>query len=108
MILLKNIHIGSIIRKVLSEKSITISEFARRINRERSTVYDIFERKSIDVEFLIKISDALDYDFIHEVYFPQNIKTTSPKILIAIEIDKSDMGKLDLPEKFVRLAKHEK
>jgi len=79
----QNIHIGSIIKKVLKEKSMTITEFARKINRERTTAYDIFERKSIDIELLIKISKVLDYDFIHEVYFPQ--KTC--KIIVVLNCD---------------------
>ncbi len=86
----------------------TIAEFARRINRERTTVYDIFERKSIDIELLISISKALDYDFIHEVYFPKNTNTASFKILIATEVEKNEIEKLNLPEEFVRLIKLKK
>ena len=71
-----------------------------------STVYDIFERKSIDIDLLISISDALQYDFIHEVYFPQGkAAAKSPKILVAIEVEESEIDKLNLPEGFVRLAK---
>jgi len=103
----QNIHIGSIIKKILTEKSMTIAEFARKINRERQTVYDIFERKSMDIDLLIKISDALDYDFIHEVYFPKNADTISSKIFIAIEIEEREIEKLKLPEEFVRLARSE-
>ena len=104
---LKNTHIGSIIKEKLAEKSMSIAEFARKINRERTAVYDIFERKSLDTELLIKIGNILDYDFIHEVYF-QNAKTAASKILIAIEIDKNDLDKLNLSEQFSRLVKHEK
>ena len=84
---LKNIHIGNIIEKKLTEKSMTIAEFAHSIDRERTTVYGIFKRKSIDIELLIKISKVLDYDFIHQVYFPD----TYPKKQIIIEIDGNDV-----------------
>ena len=100
---LQNIHIGNIIKEKLNEKSMTITDLAKKINRDRTTVYDIFERKSIDIELLIKISDVLDYDFIHKVYFPENANT--PKILIAVEIEKNKMEKMDLPEEFVRFVK---
>ena len=88
---LKDIHIGKIIKQEMIEKSITIAELARRIDRERTTVYDIFGRKSIDTELLIKISNALDYDF-HQVYFPERPQ----KALIIIEMDRSEIDKLDL------------
>ena len=80
----------------------TISEFAYRIHRERTTVYDIFERKSIDIDLLISISEALDFDFIHEVYIPKNYVEASSKVVISIEFEKNEMGKLVFPYEFVR------
>jgi len=104
----QNIHIGSIIKKVLTEKSMTITEFACKINRERTTVYDIFNRKSIDVELLIKISHVLDYDFIHKVYFPSNTRVASRKILVAFEVTEDELEKFELHKEFVRLEMSEK
>ncbi|MCL2327016.1 MAG: helix-turn-helix domain-containing protein [Bacteroidetes bacterium] len=89
---LKDIHIGKIIKEKLVEKSMSITEFANGISRERTTVYDIFERKSVDIELLIKISQVLDYDFIHHVYFPE----IPQKAQIIIEVDRSEIDKLDL------------
>ncbi len=63
-----NVHIGNIIRRKLAESPMSIAEFAERINRTRPTVYDIFNRKSIDVDLLLKISEVLDYNFLEEVY----------------------------------------
>ena len=86
----------------------TITDFACKINRERTTVYDIFERKSIDVELLIKISHVLDYDFIHKVYFPSNTHVVSHKILVAFEVDEDELEKLELHKEIVRLEIPEK
>jgi len=97
------IHIGLKIRDVLTERGMTITEFAGRINRERTTVYSIFDRKSIDIDLLIKISEALDFDFIHEVYFPKDTKKISSKLLIAVEIEKNDLEGFFLPEGVGRL-----
>jgi len=106
---MKNIHIGSVIKEKLEEKSMTITEFANRINRERTSVYDIFERKSVDTELLIQISEALDYDFVHEVYFPEYKNTTSSKIHITIEVEEGETEKLKLHvNELVRLLKLEK
>ena len=73
----------------MAESSVSIAEFARRIGRERTTVYDIFERKSIDIDLLIAISKALDYDFINEVYFAKKSETS--KMLITIEIEAGEV-----------------
>ena len=98
---LKNIHIGSIIEETLTKKPMKVAEFARLIDRERSTVYDIFERKSIDIELLIKISKALDYDFIRKVY----LQDKSQKAQIIIEVDINEIDKLDLSKACFRLGK---
>ena len=99
----KNIHIGSIIRKKLKNKSITITEFALKINRERTTVYDIFRRKSIDIELLIEISKALEYDFIGEIYL---LKKTPSLQFFAVQEDK--VQKLNLPKETIQFVKKEK
>ena len=64
----KEVHIGREIRRVLQEKNITVTEFARRICCHRKNVYDIFSRKSLDIDKIIMISEILSYDFIHELY----------------------------------------
>ena len=61
------INIGSIIEEKFKERGITKSEFARRINCSRGTVYNIFNSTSVDIARLKKISMVLDYDFL-ELY----------------------------------------
>ena len=94
---MKDIHIGSIIKKVLEEKSMSVSEFARRILRERTTVYDIFQRKSIDTDLLRKISEVLDYDFLRELYLQERIPTSSKAWAAA---GKNAIEQFDIPEAF--------
>lgn len=57
------LHIGQEIQKVFATKGMTVVEFAKRINTSRENVYGIFNRKSIDVVLLSKISEVLDYNF---------------------------------------------
>ena len=102
---IQNKNIGSLIREKIAEKSMTVAEFARSINRERTTVYDIFKRETVDFDLLSQISEVLDYDFIHEVYFPKNTGVTPSKMLIVIEIDEDKLEKLNLPEDCVRLVR---
>ena len=100
---MNNIHIGDIIKQQIAKKSITIKEFAEMINCERTTVYNIFERKSIDSELLLKISEALNFDFYNEFYLNRKTNNFSKKILIAFEIEEENLNKLDLPDNLIKL-----
>ncbi len=107
MTTLKNIHIGSLIKQKFNESSLTIWEFAAQIHYDRTTIYDIFKRKSIDVELLIRISQILNYNFIEEVYLKHNVikPSNSTSVFIVIEIDKNTLPGLILPENFIHLLK---
>ena len=76
---MKNIHIGYIIKKKVKERPITVTEFAEKIYCERTTVYDIFERKSIDSELLFRISETLNFDFYNEIYLNKKTNNFSKK-----------------------------
>jgi transcriptional regulator with XRE-family HTH domain len=53
---MEDIHIGEKIKKVLESKGITVTEFAKRINKSRENIYSIFTRKTIDTGLLKSIS----------------------------------------------------
>lgn len=57
------IHIGKKIKEELYKQGISVSAFAKKINRSRNVVYDIFERESIDTGLLNKIGLILRIDF---------------------------------------------
>jgi transcriptional regulator with XRE-family HTH domain len=57
------VHIGKKIKEELYRQGIPVSVFAKRIGRSRNGIYDLFERQSIDLELLSKISAVLKYDF---------------------------------------------
>ncbi|MBQ8958281.1 MAG: transcriptional regulator [Bacteroidales bacterium] len=61
------LHIGQMIKAVFDESGMSISEFARQIHLERTTVYSIFERPSIDSIQLAKISLVLKHNFLTDV-----------------------------------------
>jgi len=62
------IHIGKKIQFVFNQSGLTVSQFARMLEIQRTRIYNIFESKTIDVDLLCKISDVLHYDFLSEVY----------------------------------------
>ena len=60
-------HIGKRIREVLSQQGHTVGWLAERIPCERSNVYNILRRESVDVGLLYSLSRALGHDFISEL-----------------------------------------
>ena len=95
---IQNIDIGKLIKQKFDEKSMTKEEFADKINKERSTVYDIFDRKSIDIMLLIAVSKALEYDFIRNVYYKEQTVHT---VHISIKIVEDVLKNLDLLDEFI-------
>ena len=78
----KEIHIGSLIKEKMEERGLSVSDFAHALHYERTNIYKIFKRSSIDVDLLLRISEVLAYDFLREVYS------------ITIEADKEDIEEI--------------
>jgi transcriptional regulator with XRE-family HTH domain len=76
------IHVGKLIKNRLQETGMTKSEFARRINKTSQNVYDIFERKTIDIGLLLKISKILDFNFFERYSLTLN---SNPSLLKSSE-----------------------
>ncbi|MBO4316388.1 MAG: helix-turn-helix transcriptional regulator [Prevotella sp.] len=57
------LEIGTLIRQKLKERKRTIVWLAANLSCSRTNVYKIFGKRSIDSDYLLKISDILDYDF---------------------------------------------
>lgn len=67
------IHIGSIIKKRFDEQGFSVSWFAKQLCCDRTNIYSIFKRESIDTTLLAKISTILRHDFFK--YYSEDIKT---------------------------------
>lgn len=80
-----NLHIGQMIKAVFDESGMSISEFARRIHLERTTVYSIFERSTVDVIQLAKISKVLKHNFLSDVEQRYGLQPESASITFRIE-----------------------
>ena len=85
---MKNIHIGKAIKQKVIERGLRVVDFANAIHCNRTNVYDIFNRKSIDVEQLILISKVLEYDFISEIYFNH---VSPKKYLVLLEVSEQQL-----------------
>lgn len=65
---MKDVHIGSMIKKELQKQGRTVNWFANEIYCEKSNVYKMFRRKSIDLLQLMKISEVLGHNFLKDCY----------------------------------------
>lgn len=61
-----NVNIGLLIEQKINELGINKSELARRIGMANQNINRIFEKKSIDTDKLVAISNALGYNFFQE------------------------------------------
>ena len=98
----RNIHIGSIVKKISKEKGISVKEFAKALHCTSGNIYDIFNRNIIDYELLQKISKFLDYDFMSECYSYE--KKHNKYSFVLIEIDNSKLIELS-SNKSVKILK---
>ena len=59
-------HIGKLIKEVLHQQEHSVTWFASKLYCDRTNIYKIFERKSIDTELLMRISVILNKNFFEE------------------------------------------
>ena len=61
------IHIGQLIKTELEHQERTPTWLAKKINCDRTNIYRIFDRESIDTALLSRISTALNRNFFEEL-----------------------------------------
>lgn len=59
--------IGILIKEELENQERSISWFARKLSCDRSNIYRLFQKESIDTALLIRISILLRRDFFSEL-----------------------------------------
>lgn len=70
------IHIGQLIETELHRQERSVTWFANKLYCDRTNVYSIFKRKSIDTELLLRISCILNHNFFN--YYIAELKLISP------------------------------
>jgi transcriptional regulator with XRE-family HTH domain len=101
------IHIGSKIKEELYKQGIPVSVFAKRIGRSRNSIYDLFERQSVDMVLLAKIGAVLKVDFLSlydQSKYPQP-EDTAP--VVSEPGEEYNQQLLDLLEQKIRLMEME-
>lgn len=102
--------IGQLIQERVKAVNMDVTAFAKAINKERSNVYDIFKRDSIDTDLLKKIGHVLDYDFFQHFIEEKTIQklqtldsTKKAKILVELEISEDEMMSIGFEEKVFKI-----
>ena len=81
-------HLGHKIKTVFEQKQMSVSEFARQIHCERTNVYTIFNRTTIDTDLLARISRVLEYNFFEDVMNEYGLTALfSPQLNIQINME---------------------
>jgi plasmid maintenance system antidote protein VapI len=57
------IHIGRLIQEKAETESYSAHRLAERLHCDRSNVYKIYRKQTIDTELLLQISKVFNYDF---------------------------------------------
>lgn len=98
--------IGEIIREKVKESGMTVVDFADRIGKDRTNIYDMYKRKSFDTEDLQKIGEVLEYDFFEHFLQEGTVerlkmkhRLEGAKILVEIELTDEEREGLQLGER---------
>ncbi|MBQ8889880.1 MAG: XRE family transcriptional regulator [Bacteroidaceae bacterium] len=62
------VHIGKLIEEELRKQERSVTWFAKQLCCERTNVYSIFKRESIDTQLLYRISLILKKNFFYHTY----------------------------------------
>jgi plasmid maintenance system antidote protein VapI len=96
-----NVQIGEIIKEHVAQNGLTVTQFAKRINRTSQYVYDIYKQTHIHCELMQSISEALNVNLF--AYYVQNVDSkyndatmvsVEPEITIQIKLNKDTEAKI--------------
>ena len=97
--------IGQLIKERVKAKKMAVTDFAKAIDVERSNVYYIFQRDSIDTKMLKKIGQVLEYDFFQDLLEEDTLRKLSLKnridniVYVPIHLTEDEMNKLSLKDR---------
>lgn len=94
------VHIGQMVKSVFDKSGMTVAELARRLHCERTNIYTIFRRRTIDVEQLASLSKILNHNFLDDAMKSYDLNTI-PNLQLNINISLEEFS----DEKINRLTK---
>ncbi|HYF29888.1 MAG TPA: hypothetical protein VD993_02105 [Chitinophagaceae bacterium] len=74
-----SIHIGQIIKEKVTEKRLSQEALGKMINTTKQNVGNIYKRRSIDTQLLLKLCVVLEYNFFEVYYSEEPLKSMRQK-----------------------------
>ena len=74
-----SIHIGQIIKERVTEKRLSQEALGKMINTTKQNVGNIYKRRSIDTQLLLKLCVVLEYNFFEVYYSEEPLKAMRQK-----------------------------
>lgn len=88
------IHIGQLIEQQIHEQERSATWLAKKLYCDRTNVYSIFKRKSLDTELLLRISRILNFNFfdyyVNELYNNTSEEESEGLEITDIQTDKNN------------------
>ena len=66
--IMKEVHIGEMIQAEMRRQKRSVIWMAQQICCEKSNIYKMFRRRSIDMAQLMRISEVLGHNFLRDCY----------------------------------------
>jgi transcriptional regulator with XRE-family HTH domain len=82
-----SIHIGQLIKEKVTEKRLSQEALGKMINTTKQNVGNIYKRRSIDTQLLLKLCAVLEYDFFEAFYTEEPLKSMRKKELDAFNTE---------------------
>ncbi|MFZ4106501.1 hypothetical protein [Flavobacterium sp.] len=58
---------GEILKQVVYNSGMSISELAKRMGKSRKWVYNQFENKSVSLDLILQIGEIIHHNFVNEI-----------------------------------------
>ena len=100
--------IGQLIKDRVKAENLKVTDFAKMIGAERTNVYDIYKRSSIDTELLKKIGQVLHYDFFQDLLEPETVKeivlrhAMTNKVYVELSLTDDEVKSLGIEDRVVK------
>jgi transcriptional regulator with XRE-family HTH domain len=86
-----SIHIGQLIKEKVTEKRLSQEALGKMINTTKQNVGNIYKRRSIDTQLLLKLCTVLEFDFFDAFYTEEPLKSMRKKELDAFHTEVSNL-----------------
>lgn len=86
-----SIHIGQLIKEKVTEKRLSQEALGKMINTTKQNVGNIYKRRSIDTQLLLKLCAVLEFDFFEAFYAEEPLRSMRKKETDAFNAEVSAM-----------------